>query len=361
METVLDQLLLPSTRPPDREGTADEWIALRNPRHVTQTMVPDILRMDEARVGRRSYDEVITCFLGDDRRKPLRHTRARPNRWVCKLQVAFRDANTGSISIGFGSGLLIANRFVLTAAHVLMDPVKDKTGKFQAAIDAATVVVIPGLDGRGRTATAGRTADTMPFGWTYGTAFRTARPFRLAMRASGAEPKEFDYAVIRLAAPIGRHRFAAIGAAPLGYWGYPQHQGRTIMRVKAPESLKRVRVNAVGYPQDKCQDRPVGRLIKRGTYATCPVADLGSVPWYSFDHIQSAGSAIQTFSTLEMKNDVGPGMSGGPVWLRWKGVRNLIGILHACDPIKSKSSPFRGSLATKITDNVKRDIQAWII
>jgi hypothetical protein len=241
-----------------------------------------------------------------------------------------------------------------------MDEVKDANGRFAQAIDAAAVVVIPGLNGRGRRATGGRASDTMPFGWTHGAAFRVARVFRMAMRASGTQPRDFDYALIQLATPIGGQRFSAIAGAPLGFWGYPAHVGQTRIRPKPPQTLKGVKVNAVGYPADKCADRPEGRMITEDEYNACRVADLGSVPWYSFDRIVSVGSAAQTFATLELNNDAAPGMSGGPVWLRWESTRNLIGILHACDPAKTEASPFVGAIATQITENVKRDLVAWM-
>ena len=336
------------------------WIPLEEPKSVTEAIVPKTVRIDESRVGKADYDDVTECFIDDDDRRPLRQAVARPNRWVCKLQVAFEDPDTGDVTASMGSGLLIGNRFVLTAAHVLFDEVRDSDGNFEKALDASAVVVIPGLNGRRRRAARGRASDTMPFGWTHGTAFRTHRVFRTAMHASGAQSSDFDYAVIKLAEPIGSKRFPAIGRARLGFWGGPGHRKRTIMRVKSPKSLRRVRVNAVGYPQDKCADRPVGRVVTEPEYDACRVADLGSVPWYSFERIVSAGARHETFSTLRMEHDVAPGMSGGPVWLRYKSVRNLIGILHACDAIASKQSPFTGALATKITKAVKRDIQTWI-
>jgi hypothetical protein len=338
---------------------ADEWIDLDDPGNVFEGIVPNTLRIDEQRIGRRPFDEVTACLVGSDDRRALVHMLARPNRWLCKLQVAFRNPDTGRIEVGFGSGLLVGERHVLTAAHVLTEEIEDQHGKFKQSVDALAVVVIPGLDGRGRRAAGGRSTDTMPFGWTHGTAFRMARVFRLANRASGARPRDFDYAVVRLAAAIGARRFRVVGDQPLGWWGYPAHRGRTRILVKSPSSLRRVKVNSVGYPGDKCRDRPAGRSITRAEYDACPVADLGSVPWYSFDRIVSGGTVGRTFDVLELSSDLAPGMSGGPVWLRWKSIRNLIGILHACDPFSTEANPFVGGIATKITDEVRRDIEAW--
>lgn len=341
-------------------AAADVWVDLEPPDQVFPGILPGTLRLDESRVGKSSYEAATACHIGSTVRQPLAKMLDRPNRWVCKLQVVTRDPVDGALQVNFGSGLLIGDRHVLTAAHVLVDSRFDGQGKFLRTLDATSVVVIPGLNGRGRKA-GGKATDTMPFGWTHGTAFRTARVFRIASHASGSQPKDFDYAVIRLAEPMGSHKFTALGGAALGHWGDAAHGGLTRINPKAPGSLTGVKVNAIGYPSDKCRDQPAGRVITRAEYDACPAADLGSVPWYGFDKITSSGSASASFATMELASDVAPGMSGGPVWLRWNDARNLIGILHGCDATKSKDDPFVGTLATLITASAKREIDSWLV
>ena len=70
------------------------------------------------------------------------------------------------------TGFLAGPLTVLTAGH-LIDAVEATEGPF----DAVAIVVIPGLDGRGRTATPAAT-DTMPFGWVRGADFRASEIFR---------------------------------------------------------------------------------------------------------------------------------------------------------------------------------------
>ncbi|WP_088279132.1 serine protease [Ideonella sp. A 288] len=340
-------------------AAADAWIALEDPATVFPGMVPGAVRIDETRIGKSAYEATVACHIDDDQRQPLGQMRERPYRWLCKLQVVVRDPDDGALHMAFGSGLLIGERHVLTAAHVLVQAQFDASGRFRRTLDATAVAVIPGLDGRGRKA-GGAAADTMPFGWTHGANFRCARVFRLASRASGSEPKDFDYAVIRLADAIGARRFASLGGAALGHWGHPAHGGLTRMNGRATGSLKGVKVNAVGYPQDKCRDVAQGRDITRAEHAACPTADLGSVPWVGFDRIAASGTVGASFGTLDLDSAAAPGMSGGPVWLRWQSARDLIGIVHGCDATSSKDNPFVGSIATLITPSVKRDIQSWL-
>ncbi|WP_282610199.1 serine protease [Pelagibius sp. Alg239-R121] len=335
----------------------DQWVDLDNPDEVFEGMVPDRIRFDETAISLPPANTLDICNDGDDDRAALRHMLAAPNRWLCKLQVAYVDPDTGAVSYTEGSGLLIADQFVLTAAHVLMDAVEDDDGKFLRAIDAGAVVVIPGLNGRRRRRRS-RAADTMPFGWSQGTAFRTNSLFRSAMQKSGRQFAHLDYAVIKLAAPIGRRRFKALKNRRLGNWGVSTHRGRTRIRVLSPKRVKNVKVNAVGYPGDKCMGRPRRGSISQTDLSACRSADRGSVPWYSFDRVRSAGSAPAIFAQLTLDHDVAPGMSGGPVWLRWKGVRNLIGINHACT--LDDDDNVISSSATRITDRVKRDITAWV-
>ena len=341
----------------ETKNDADQWVKLKTPKNVFKGMVPNTVRYNERSIGLPKANDLNVCFDGDDDRKPFKKMLSAPNRWVCKLQVAYFDPTTSVVSFSEGSGLLIGDRFVLTAAHMLMDTIFDATGKFVRAIDAAAVVVIPGLDGRGR-GRPGKATDTMPFGWIHGISFRTNPLFRKTMQKDGRQFGHLDYAVVKLAQPVGRKRFALLGQRRFGYWGAPEQRGRTRIRVVSPKSLRNVKVNVVGYPGDKCLDRPKQGPLSEKVLAVCRPADRGSVAWYAFDHIRSAGAAPAVFAQLTLDHDVAPAMSGGPVWLRWKGIRNLIGINHACT--RHADGSILSSSATRITNQVKRDIQAWV-
>jgi V8-like Glu-specific endopeptidase len=339
------------------KNDADQWVKLNMPEDVFKGMVPKTVRYDEKSIGLPKAKDLNVCFDGDDDRKPFKNTFSAPNRWVCKLQVAYFDPVTSQVSFTEGSGLLIGDRYVLTAAHMLMDIVTNGKGEFLRAIDAAAVVVIPGLDGKGRGGSV-KASDTMPFGWSRGVSFRTNSLFRKVMQKDGRQFGHLDYAVIKLAQPVGRKRFEVIGQRRFGYWGAPEQRGRTRIRVVTPQSLRNVKVNVVGYPADKCLDRPKQGPLSEKVLAACRPADRGSVAWYAFDRIRSAGAAPAVFAQLTLNHDVAPAMSGGPVWLRWKGIRNLIGINHACT--RNMDGSILSSSATRITNQVKRDIQTWI-
>jgi V8-like Glu-specific endopeptidase len=338
--------------------SSDGWVALEDPARVFPPIVPGALRIDEARFRRNRYEDELDCQLKADVRQPLGTMRERPYRWLCKLQVITRDPDDGALRSTVGSGLLIGPRHVLTAAHVLAQTQLHANGRFRRTLDATAVVVIPGLDGRGRK-NVGSAADTMPFGASHGTDFRSSLVFRIASRNSGSHPMDQDYAVIRLADALGSRRFATLGGAELGHWGHAGDGGLSRMHGRASGSLKGVKVNLVGYPQDKCRDAPIGRMITADEYAACRVADLGSLPWVGFDRI-TASRGGPTFGHLELASSAGPGMSGGPVWLRWQNARDLIGIVHACDATGSQANPFVGSIATLITPEVRRNILSWL-
>ena len=341
----------------DPKAGAKRWVELKKPEDVFKAMVPGKVRFNETKFSPPPANTVNLCHDGDDDRAALRRMLSAPNRWLCKVQVAYLDPVTGDVSYSEGSGLLIGDRYVLTAAHVLMDNVTDAAGAFQRAIDAAAVVVIPGLNGRGRRRKA-RASDTMPFGWSYGKAFRPSSLFRTSMQTDGSQPAHLDYAVIKLAHPIGQTRFKALRNRRLGHWSLSTGSGRTRMRVIAPRRLKNVKVNAVGYPGDKCLDRPRKGPASAADLSGCRSADWSAVPWYSFERVRSAGADPLIFAKLTLDHDVAPGMSGGPVWLRWKGIRNLIGINHACS--LDKDGKVVSSSATRITDRVRRDIVDWV-
>ncbi|MDD5322848.1 MAG: hypothetical protein PHD43_20000 [Methylococcales bacterium] len=349
MDDVFDELA-------DEHSAFDGWTILENPCDVFPAMVPTEKRIDSTMIEKPKWKDFkgdLKCaVIDEDERSPIYETLHEPFRWVCKIQVAFQDSN-GSTWYSEGTGLLIEEQYVVTGAHVIIDSVKDEYGKFLYAADAVAVVVIPGLNGFHQVP-----EKIMPFGWTCGKAARTDSTYR-SLVFRGLNPGSAqDYGLIELVEPIGSRMYRVIGDRPLGFWGSQKFGKHTIINPVNSKILKGVRVNAVGYTFDKCRDIPIGRLITGNEYFICDSSDLGSMQWVSFEDILDPGRADTVSSQIDLSNDLAPGMSGGPVWLRWKGIRNLVGIISAVG-YSSGVCPERNQ-ATRITETVLKNLNVWI-
>lgn len=326
------------------------WINLDQPADVFPGMVPkESSRVDNTRIGRPPASQVARCNpKSKDLRVPIYSTLQPPFRWICKLQVVATDA-AGNRSYSEGSGLLIGDKYVLTAAHMLMYEVADPDGKV-ARVDARVIVVIPGLNG-----SCTKPECNMPFGWTSGTSIRTYVGFRQAfLRGKVATgPGALDFGLIELAEPIGARKFKALGSRPLGYWGSKSHGSQTVIRPVKQGILNKVRVNIVGYPTDKCKDKPRTGSASDAVLTACTTSDWASMQWVSFDLITDAGESASPFQVMEVAHHLAPGNSGGPVWIRWEERHNLIGITHSCELGGNAQ-------AVRITNDLLKVIESWM-
>ena len=156
---------------------------------VLRSELPSPLRNFHAHLGPGGpalpLEGVIPLFQGDaevdstgihggDDRKPTATTIDRPFRWICLLNPEY-----GTTEFGWGSGLLISPKHVLTAAHVVLDDVFDAEGRRQQMREASRLTVFPGHDDRPR---AQRPEGVKPFGAWMG-------PKRQVLDATG--PIEF--------------------------------------------------------------------------------------------------------------------------------------------------------------------------
>ena len=192
-------------------------------------------------------------IIGSDDRVHCTNTRVKPFRWVCQIMT----------STGLGSGTLIGNNKVLTAAHVVWDD-KDNPGR---------ITVVPGRKSAGTSATA------MPYGSAKGTSVNIPSTY-------GHVPnvwEEDDYAVITLDTNIG----ATVG----DFW--------SDIRAIDAARVRPASVNVAGYPGDKG----------------------GNQMWRSYGRVTSVSG-----EKIEYENDTRGGMSGSPIWLRWRTARMLIGV-----------------------------------
>lgn len=330
---------------PAQAAVEDGWVELEDPEEAFGAMVPGKTRIDNTRIGKPGAAELGACRPKEDRRTPVFRTRLTPFRWICKLQVVAREGNDRSYSEG--SGILIGDRFVLTAAHVLMEAVRRRDGTVVQR-DVSAVVVIPGL-----TAIRGQPGNQLPFGWTSGRRIRIHPGYRRVFLRGLRTPSAIDFGLVELEDPMGNRRFPSLNNRRLGWWGSRTDGDHTVIRPVGHKVLKKLRVNVAGYPGDKCRDQPRKGSIDDAALNVCTASDRGSMQWWSFDRVQDAGDSDVAFQKMELSHGLAPGTSGGAVWVRWQARRNLLGVVHACQPGADSS-------AVRLTNEVNRQLQTWM-
>jgi hypothetical protein len=141
-----------------------------------------------------------------------------PCRWICRLEVYDNDLRR---VVGFGTGLLISDRHVLTAARVIHD--------FSGDRRRYSVRITPGYQ-------FGREA----FGSTIATKARVSPKFSPETKDGSA-----DYGLLTLSRPLGSTVFSSIGNTALGYWGmsptgFPLHRRTGVERrlMKRPSRVR---------------------------------------------------------------------------------------------------------------------------
>jgi V8-like Glu-specific endopeptidase len=140
--------------------------------------------------------------IGADGRVKITNSQVFPWRTMCKLRMKW-----GTDSF-IGSGILIGNKYVLTAAHCVYDP---SEGGW-----ASSVEVIPGLKGA-----------TAPYGKAKAVKYRSFTGW------TNGQSANWDMALITLNTPIGN---------TVGWFGYASY---------ATATLQNMAVAIAGYPGDK--------------------------------------------------------------------------------------------------------------
>lgn len=222
-------------------------------------------------------------IIGSDDRVLCTNTSVKPFRWVCQI----------TTSTGLGSGALIGNNKVLTAAHVVWDD-KDHPDR---------ITVVPGRKSAGTSTTA------MPYGSAKGTAVNIPSTY-------GHVPnvwEEDDYAVITLDKNIG----TTVG----DFW--------SDIRAIDAARVRPASVNVAGYPGDKG----------------------GNQMWRSYGSVTHVSG-----EKIEYENDTRGGMSGSPIWLRWRTARMLIGV-HQIGDDGSGTVANRGVF---ISSAILTRIRSWL-
>ncbi|MEO0469287.1 MAG: S8 family serine peptidase [Bacteroidota bacterium] len=196
---------------------------------------------------------------------------------------------------GLCTGTLIAPNKVLTAAHCLK--------RRGVPVRGSSIRVIPGKRSSGRS----RTAE--PLGFAMGKSVHIPSGYR-----SAGDP--YDYAVITLATDIGTH---------LGWW----------QKIVAwsDRRVERRRSNLAGFPGD-----------------LHPAGDHMYLAFNRFSRVKG--------HRLEYVHDTFGGMSGSPIWIRWKNNRYIVGVHSGAQRNLAGKAIF--NFGVHITPRILRDIRRMV-
>lgn len=219
-----------------------------------------------------------------------------PFRWIAKISIRKNGKPDQH-----GTGVLISDRHVLTAAHVVHDVVQDPW-----QYDLQVTFALNGnkqLDTYGK----GKKPDISPH-YSKGDLAH-------------------DYAIITLQRPVSGDKFSQLGGAKLCFWGSSACGAGTTSVPVEPADLQTKDAVTAGYPGNK-----------GGGEMWVFTGLLASVP---------AESPIMVFT-----GDTTEGQSGSPVWLQQNGTYNLVGVVLA-----------RGNVnrVLRMTWDVVEQLNTWML
>lgn len=317
--------------------------------------------LDDLLPSQRSDSADPEIFPPDGRRR-VTNTLLVPFRFVCCLEVTFVHPVSGQTVFERGTGTLISDQHVLTAAHVVFsDSVPSLPGRY---LRARNILVAPARNDR-----------VLPFGFSGVTNVRVDPRWQAAASRTAASgthvtaPPQADFALLTLATPLGRQDplVATMQLGPLGFWGSPQQGLGTRIRPIELARLRNQPVNVAGYPIDKCRDRPAFRPATPAEIAACQgtivdqpeFRDQGSTQWVATDRVVNPAPADMPEMITYMADST-HGQSGGPVWLNWQGFRNLVAINTTGYPRLTTPFDIIANMGVRITEPLLRLLRGWM-
>jgi V8-like Glu-specific endopeptidase len=316
-------------------------------------------------------------IFGNDDRRFVANTLDIPFRFVCCLDLVFRNPSGGALLRLRGSGTLISDRHVLTVAHNVLDDMSVKNPALRQLgiapfpiryLRAQQIIVAPARNGR-----------NLPANFTTVTNMRVSRRWQAVadnQQAQGntrhlSTDAQDDFALLTLNNPLGALPTNVITmqlpAPPLGFWSHPRFGGGTRIRPIEVRTLRNQTMNVSGYPIDKCLDQPRHRPATAAELAACTghvpddedFGDRGSTQWVSSGTILNPSPATEP-RAITYAADMAEGESGAPVWLRWEQFRNLIAINTGGSPRATAPFDTVANMGVRITDDVLREIRTWM-
>ena len=203
-----------------------------------------------------------------------------------------------------GSGVLISDRHVLTAAHVIYDVIRNP-GQFHLEVNIA-------LDGSD----------------SFGPFLASKAPdVPATYDPTKNDEVDHDFAIITLSRPVDGETSTRLKGDKLCYWGSSSCGGGTTSVPVDPNVLLRTDRVHRRIPQEQ-----------RGDAQWCFSGMLASVP---------AQSAIMVYT-----GETTEGQSGSPLWIEQDGKHNLVGIVVA-----------RGNVnrVVRVTWGVVEELNNWML
>jgi V8-like Glu-specific endopeptidase len=243
-----------------------------------------------------------TGVIGDEDRVRVTPTVGTPWRWICRVEVqGQRDRQPGG-----ATGVLVSDRHVLTAAHVVHEAAQN--------MHLFSIRVVPALD-----------HGDEPFG-----AYPVTQRPRLAprYRPDAADRLDFDYALLTLDTAIGAKTFAKLKGQALCHWGSPSCHTHAVFARREPAGLNGKAVLTAGYP-----------FSRGGKKLMCAAGMLHS--------------ARRMARTMGLTADATQGQSGSPIWIADNGRAHLVGLVVGAGR--------QSNTAIRVTRELVRQLRSWIV